>query len=323
MDFKKLFANHFASTQGKYISDEELKDFSQDGMARITANNGGGLFTTLLSDTLNAHTAYFGAITDKDIKFAVQQSLTMSKDNIVRTFKETVQEKSGIIQGSFAGGINAPEYQEFFPLGLTEYTNSTMGNIEMLMTRMVSASNTHAGVLGPAFIAIWPTIQGNYNTARNLQQNKMGEVGVAREAVDTNRLPLELQWCRNLHFVGFTYPGQPDVCATFFNQSLLKNKKVNTNPATGTLLATTHKVLFKGAILKPGSTFKAKTETPTGGFWLFSATTADETHSGNGIYISNAAEITDITWAQLGGEKPFVKAYNPNAISVDYEVEVM
>lgn len=323
MDFKKLFANHFASTQGKYISDEELKDFSQDGMARITANNGGGMFTTLLNDTLTAHTTYFGAITDKDIKFAVQQSLTLSKDNIVHTFKETVQEKSGTIQGAFAGGKNAPEYQEFFPLGLTEYTNATMGNIEVLINRMVTASNNHAPILGVPFVAIWTNIQTNYITARSLQLNKKGEVGVAREAVDTNRLPLELQWCRNLHFVGFTYPGNVEQCATFFNQSLLKNKKVNTNPATGTLLPNTQKVVFKGAILKPGSTFEAKTESLIGGFWLFSATTTDETHSGNGIYISNAAEITNITWAQLGGEKPFVKVYNPNASNAEFSVKVI
>ena len=232
MNFKKLFANFF---NDKEISDEEMKDFSQDGIARITANNGGGLFTTILNDTVNAHTTYFGAITDKDIKFAVQQSLTMSKDNIVRTFKQTVSEKEGIIKGSFAGGVNAPEYQQFFPLGLTEYANATMGNIEVLMTRMVTASGNHSGVLGAAFVGIWTAIQSNYNTARSLQLNKKGEVGVALETIDTNRLPLELQWCKNLHFIGFTYPGQPDICATFFNQSLLKNKKVNTNPTSGTL----------------------------------------------------------------------------------------
>jgi len=53
----------------------------------------------------------------------------------------------------------------------------------------------------------------------------MGEVGVAREKVNINRQPIELQWCKNLHFIGFTYPGNPEQCAIFFDQSLLKNKK--------------------------------------------------------------------------------------------------
>lgn len=321
MDLKKMFDNHFASDKMDYISDEELKDFSQDGMARITANNAGGLFTTILNDTLTAHTAYFGAITDKDIKFAVQQSLTLSKDNIVRTFKQTVSEKAGIIQGSFAGGVNAPEYQEFFPLGLTEYANATMGNIEVLMNRMVSASGTHAGTLGAAFVGIWTNIQSNYTTARNLQLNKKGEVGVARETVDTNRLPLELQWCRNLHFIGFTYPGNPDVCATFFNQSLLKNKKVNTNPISGTLLPNTQKVLFKGTILKPGSTFETK-NTGTQGWYLYSADTADQAYTGTGYYSPPGDETSGINWAQLGGQKPFVKIHNPNMANADFLVKV-
>lgn len=234
MDFKKFFENHFATAKNQHISDVEMKNFSQDGIGRITANNGGGLFTTMLNDTVTAHTGYFGAITDKDIKLAVQQSLTTSKDNIVKTFKTTVQEKSGTIQGAFTGGKKSPEWQEFFPLGLTEYTNATMGNIEILINRMVTASNAHIAELGAAFAGIFTSIQSNYNTARNLQINKKGEVGVALEAIDTNRLPLELQWCKNLHFIGFTYPGNPELCATFFDQSLLKNKKTSdtTTPPT-------------------------------------------------------------------------------------------
>lgn len=319
MNFKKLFANFF---NDKEISDEELKDFSQDGIARITANNGGGLFTTILNDTVNAHTAYFGAITDKDVKFAVQQSLTMSKDNIVRTFKQTVSEKEGIIKGSFEGGVNSPEYQQFFPLGLTEYANATMGNIELLMSRMVTASGNNAGVLGAAFAAIWVTIQTNYNTARSLQLNKKGEVGVAREAVDTNRLPLELQWCKNLHFIGYTYPGQPDICATFFNQSLLKNKKVNTNPASGILLPNTQKVVFKGAILKADSTFDTK-NTGTQGYIIYSADTADQPYTSSGYYSAPGDETTGINWAQVGGQKAFLKIHNPNASNAEFWVKVV
>lgn len=325
MDFKKLFINFFAS---KEISDEEMKDFSQDGIGRITANNGGGLFTTILNDTVNAHTAYFGAITDKDIKLAVQQSLTMAKDNIFNTFKKTVQEKSGTIQGAFAGGKNAPEYQEFFPLGLTEYANATMGNIEVLINRMVTASTAHVGVLGASFVAIWTNIQSNFITARNLQINKKGEVGVAAESIDTNRLPLELQWCKDLHFIGFTYPGNPDICATFYNQSLLKNTKKNQNPATGQLSGSQHKVVFSGNILKVDSTFDTSTPasaptpgSPAGsGFWLYSADTAVQAFTGTGQFISSSQ--TAITWMQIGGHKAFVKVYNPSVNVVEYRVEV-
>lgn len=222
MDFKKMFVNHFAS---KEISDLELKSFSQDGIARLSANNGGGLFTTVLNDTVNAHTAYFGAITDKDVKFAVQQSLTKSKDNIVATFKKTISEKSGIIQGTFQGGKKSAEWQEFFPLGLDEYHQASMGTIEKLLNRMVTASANHTAELGVPFLSIWTTLQSNYTTARTLQLNKKGEVGVAREKININRQPIELQWCKNLHFIGFTYPGNTEQCATFFDQSLLKNKK--------------------------------------------------------------------------------------------------
>jgi len=253
----------------------------------------------------------------------VQQSLTKSKDNIVKTFKTTVQEKSGIIQGTFEGGKKSSEWQEFFPHGLDEYHQATMGNIEILISRMVAASAAHTDELGAGFAAIWTTIQTNYNSARSLQQNKKGEVGVARLSVDTSRLPLELQWCKNLLYIGFTYPGDPETCATFFDQSLLKNKKINTNPASGTLLPDNGKMIFRGALLKAGSSFKAKTNTPAGGFWLYSAAAAKEAFSGSGLYINSTTEITNISWEQIGGKKSFLKVFNPNQTNVKFEVEVV
>ena len=101
-------------------------------------NNGGGEFTTMITDTTTAYTNYFGSITDEDTKFAVQQGLTITMNNAVENFKKAVSQKEGIVRGNF--GKDSSQYQEFFPNGVTEYSQATLQNVEMLMQRFVDAA---------------------------------------------------------------------------------------------------------------------------------------------------------------------------------------
>lgn len=94
---------------------------------------------------------------------------------------------------------------------------------------------------------------------------------------------------------------------------------------SGTLTPGETKVIFSGSVLQPGSKFSATSpaDPSGGGFWLFSANTPEEGYSGSGVYVSSGSELADLDWPQLGGEKPYVKVYNPNGFDVEYEVEVV
>ena len=89
-------------------------------------------------------------MTDEDTKFAVQQGLTIAVENAVENFKKAVSQKEGIVRGNF--GKNSPAYQDFFPLGLTEYNKANLQNVELLMQRMVTAANAHVSDLGIPFL---------------------------------------------------------------------------------------------------------------------------------------------------------------------------
>jgi hypothetical protein len=208
-----------------------FKKFTQDHIQRITANNGGGLFTTLLNETVTAYTAYFGNITEEDLAFAVQQSLTMSADNLIKTFKDTTSQKEGIIKATYGKG--SPTYQEFFPLGLTEYSNATKANVETLMTRMVSAITVHVADLGLPLKNLFADIKSNYITARNLQLAKIGEVSSEKTQVRSTRDVIEVQLCKNLHFIGYTYPGNADRCMDFFDQSIIRPSQSSDSDGIG------------------------------------------------------------------------------------------
>lgn len=94
---------------------------------------------------------------------------------------------------------------------------------------------------------------------------------------------------------------------------------------SGTLTSGETKVIFSGSVLQTASKFNASAPAgPSGGgFWLFSAMSAAEGFSGSGQYVNSGTELNSLDWPNIGGEKPFVKVYNPNGFDVEYEVEVV
>jgi hypothetical protein len=218
-NLRSIFENFFLFSRTR-ISDDNLKKFVEVHIARLTANNTGGDFTTILNDMVAAYTAYFGNITDKDLALAVQQSLTLAADNLIANFKKTVSQKEGTIKSAYGKG--SPTYQEFFPHGLTEYSNATKANVETLMSRMVASSTAHVADLTPAFVTLFTNIKSNYITARTLQLAKIADVGIQTTEKHETRATVEIQLCRNIHYIGFFYPGDGDRCMDFFDQSIIR-----------------------------------------------------------------------------------------------------
>ena len=231
--FETIFKNHFDT---KEISDDNLKKFTEDHIQRMTANNGGGTFTQLITDTANAYTTYFGNMSSEDIAFAAQQGLTITADTIVENFKDTVSQKEGIIKGTYGAG--SATYQEFFPLGVSEYRQANKSNMETLMTRMVSASTAHLADLGAPFAAIWTGFKANYVAARTAQLLKISEVDATKTGTETSRNDLETQLLKNLFFVGFTFPGDVTQCMDFFKQDIIRYDVSSATDGKGRLVGT-------------------------------------------------------------------------------------
>jgi hypothetical protein len=249
VDLRNVFTNYFLFERTR-IADNALKKFAEDHIQRLTANNGGGDFTTILNDTTNAYIGYFGNITDKDLALAVQQSLTMSADNLIANFKKTVSQKEGTIKSIY--GKDSPTYQEFFPQGLTEYSNATKANVETLMNRMVSSSTAHVADLTPAFVAIFTNIKSNYVTARTLQLAKIADVATQTTEKHDTRATLEIQLCKNVHFIGFMFPGDVDRCMDFFNQSIIRTAVSSDSDGLGRatgLITDTNGALLSGVVV--------------------------------------------------------------------------
>ena len=201
------------------ISDEKLAKFTEIHIQKLAANNINGQYTVLISETNAAYEAYFGAMKDEDTKFAIQQSHTKSMNAVFEEFKKAVSQKEGLVRSIW--NVDSPTYQEFFPLGVTEYSTSTLANVEMLMNRMVIAGRAHEKEIGEAFISLFADIQARFISARTAQLQKKGEVSGSKDAAVKKRGSLERQLMKNLLTLAIEYMGDPDRGMDFFDQSFI------------------------------------------------------------------------------------------------------
>jgi hypothetical protein len=217
IDLKKLFKNHFDTDK---ISDDNLKKFAEVHLERLSANNGTAQFTAMITATTAAYTAYFGAMTNEDTKFAIQQGLTVTMNNIVENFKNFASQKEGIIFGNF--GKASAEYQEFYPNGVTEYRQANLANIETLMTRFNDAAERHNGTLGSSMQTQAETYLTDFKAARKAQLEKIGEVNSQKSTTSTNRDVIENELMKNVHLIASMFIGEVDRCMDFFDQSFIR-----------------------------------------------------------------------------------------------------
>ena len=220
LDFNMLFKNHFG---GRLISDNSIRKFAGIHLERLSANNGIGEFTQLFTETQNAYNQYFGSISEEDKNFAIQQGLTISVTKVLKEFKQFVSSSEGLVRAQF--GKKSAEYQEFFPYKMKEYWHLNLTKAESVMERFYKASDRHSAVFGNSLKNLAQTLLGEFKEARTNQLKKKGEVAEKKSSTRERRKNLELQLIRNLHYIGYLYPGNVNRCNDFFDQSFLRRKK--------------------------------------------------------------------------------------------------
>ncbi len=210
----------------KEISDENLRKFAEIHLARLIVNNPGAIYNALIAALTTAYNAYFGAITDEDTLNAVKEGSTIAMNNIFNQFKDEASRQEGLVRAKF--GKTSPQYQEFYPLGITEYTNSTLANVETLMTRIATAGDKYSNVLGDEFMTLFRTIKDNFILNRNTQLSLIGDLAGKRDVTITNRNTIEAQLTKNLLVIASNNVGNSEAMNTYFDQSFIRPKKHKT-----------------------------------------------------------------------------------------------
>jgi hypothetical protein len=217
LNLRKFAVNYFDT---KEISDDNLKKFSEIDIQNLIANNPGSIYDQIILDSTNAHTNYYGAITNEDVRAAIKEGSTIAMNGSLKLFKETVSQKEGIVRGTY--GADSPTYQEFFPHGLTEYSNATLSTAETLMDRMVSRATAHVAELTAPFVTLFTNLKTSFLAKRDAQLLLIGDVKGLKQATSQNRDVLEKQMMTNLLTVALNNIGNPDAIDIYFDQSFIK-----------------------------------------------------------------------------------------------------
>lgn len=232
IDLSKFLINPFLDER---FSFGDKQRFSEEHIGRLTAQNTSGQYNTLLSDTLTAHSDYFGDFTNVKIKEAVQQSLTQVVDKILEDFMTRTSRLNNFL---IATEVNKNAiYQEFFPLGVTEFTKDTnKTNADSHIARLVAAITAHTTEAGgTSVLAEYIAFQDNYAKARTNQLIKKGDT----EGNRTTRDEKGTRWAdvlfSNLLVIANQFRNKPEKLSDFFDQSILRPQSKADNDGKGQL----------------------------------------------------------------------------------------
>lgn len=217
INLKTFFKNHFDT---KEISDDNIRKFTLDNLQRMIANNVNNILDAITNATVDAYDEYFGAITDEDTAFALQQGRTKTVDDITEAFKDAVSRQEGLVDSKFGKGSS--EYEEFFPQGITEYRTATRQNMPTLTNRMAVTALKYAAQLGDEFVQIFVDFNTNYIAARKTQLEQKGLVSGDKSQTADNRDVVEIQLMKNLLFTASLHVGEPEKLSVYFDQSIVR-----------------------------------------------------------------------------------------------------
>lgn len=201
------------------LSRERLKDFTEDHIQRLTANNPGGIFTAILAAITSAYNSYFGDLSSESLNLAVQQGKTIALNESRTTLEKLLSDNEKLVAYTYKA--NAATYEEFYPLGITEYLRADLPTLETISNRYKTVLGNHAADFTPAFVTEYNTVQGTFVTNRAAQQAAMGNVAAERSDIATTRPALALQLTKNLLTISLQYVGDETKADVYFNQTIL------------------------------------------------------------------------------------------------------
>lgn len=214
----RFFENLF---DDKEISVGELTNFSSDHIERLRANNPASEFDQLLEDTETKHNALETAVNALGTDTAQREGRTKDMNEVVADFKKSVSRVEGLISYTF--GRQSGTYQEFYPQGITEYTNMTIEQAEELIKRFSTAVDNHGPELPSGVVAEFQQHLADYQAARTEQLKEKGEVGGSRDEVRKAQLALQLQLTVNVLTIALKFSNDTEKADVYFDQSLLND----------------------------------------------------------------------------------------------------
>jgi hypothetical protein len=212
----KYFRILFLSAQ---ISRDVLKNFTENHIQRLTGNNPGGIFTTILANVTNAYNAYYGDYSSEVTNIAAREGLTDGVKSSRAALEKFISDTEKLVRYTYRD--NETVYQQFFPQGMTEYYNATISNFETICDRLKAAFTAHSGDFTPLLISDYNTLLTTFKNNRSAQLLAKGSVSTERSELAASRLTLATQLTKNLLTISLQYLGDTTKADVYFDQAIL------------------------------------------------------------------------------------------------------
>jgi len=212
----KYFRIMFMSTR---ISRDRLRAFTEDHIQRLTANNPGGIFTTILTDVTNAYNAFAGDLASKSLNEAVKEGKTIALTEAHDALEKQISENESLVRYTYRN--NNPFYEEFYPLGITEYHDAGMEVFATITLRYRTVLANHNADFPAQFVTDYNTLYGTFVTNRNAQSTAKSAVSSEISDLAATRPALAKQLTVDLLTISLEYIGDESKADVYFDQAIL------------------------------------------------------------------------------------------------------
>lgn len=204
------------------LTDARLRSFADDHLLRLTLNNPGGVYTSLITATAASYTGYFGTITDLRVKEAIRQNLTIT----TRKAKALVLGRLHTVQGLviYRFGLGSATYEAFFPHGMMEYTGARIDDLILGLNRFRTACATHLSATDPAEVGQVDADINAFAAARTAQRTVFAEEDALRTGRTVSRKDLTRQLTRNLLMIAADMIDDPDRFKDYYDPTYLPTR---------------------------------------------------------------------------------------------------
>ena len=234
------------------ITNERLGTFALDHIARVVANNPGGVFAGIIASTQTATEALGAAYVQKDATMGDQKGSTSTKNLARKAFSAYISQQEGTIRGKF--GKTSEAYIQFFPNGLSAFNKATDTGYGLLVQNIVNRATQYVADLGVPFKDAVTELADKYLNAEESQTTEKGDVSSTIGVMLTERTDLTKQLTINALTIALQFPLDTEKANIYFNTSLLfaqKRKRIyKGEPAANTTALVTKIVFEAGKFVK-------------------------------------------------------------------------
>ncbi len=216
IELMKYFRILFLSSK---ISRERLKDFTESHILNLTAHNPGGIFTAILTAVTTAYNNYYGDLSSEAVNLAVQEGKTIAMNESRVALEKQLSDNEKLVAYTYRNDKNT--YEEFYPLGITEYNQADLGTFDTITERYKTVLASHAGDFTAGFVTDYNTARATFKTNRDAQVTAIGNVTNERSDMNTTRPALAQQLTTNLLTIALQYLGDESKSDVYFNQAIL------------------------------------------------------------------------------------------------------